>query len=264
MHKLLLITFVIAITLGAGFSHGVTYNNADDDWIRVEACRISFLLPRNLKRTSSEGVDSCVAEFEDGKMTLYIDYGWYGSPGDNTGGLQLKKESITVDGKMGQLVTYIDDSLYARKNPLQKYVAHMYVVVKPADADSVMTTSLMMNVRGDSEKKQEIARRIFGSVQFQSPHAEQAQNKDIVLVGTVTEIYPVAGLLKRWAVSVHVDRVVSGEFSGTTFTFTIHSPSLAGLQVGRAYVINARWADKGYVVDESSLTEMHTRAKPSR
>ena len=260
MHKLLLTTVVIAITFGAAVSRGATYNNAGDNWIRVEACRISFLIPRNLKRTNREGVDSCIAEFANGKMTLSIDYGWYGGPGVNTGALQLKKESITVDGRMGQLVTYID-SLYARKNPLQKYVAHMYVVVKPADANGLMTTSLMMTVRGDSEKKQEIARRVFSSVHFQSPHAEQAQNKDIVLVGTVTEIYPVAGLLKWWAVVVHVDRVVSGEFSGTTFTFTIHSPSLAGLKIGRAYVVKAKWTDKGYVVDESSLTEMRTQEK---
>src|SRR4030095_6501945 len=47
-------------------------NNADDNWIRVEACRISFLIPQNLKRTSREGVDSCIAEFANGKMTLSI------------------------------------------------------------------------------------------------------------------------------------------------------------------------------------------------
>jgi len=53
-------------------------------------------------------------------------------------------------------------------------------------------------------------------------------SKDIVFVGTVMKIYPVAGLRKNWAVVVHVDRVASGEFSGTTFTFTIHSPWMAG------------------------------------
>jgi len=178
MHKLLLTTVLIAITFGAGLSRGATYDNAGDNWIRVEACSISFLIPRNLKRTSREGVDSCVAEFTDDKMTLSIDHGWYGGPGTN-------------------------------------------------------------------------------------PHAEQAQNKDIEFVGTVTKIYPVEGLLERWAILVHVDRVVSGEFSGTTFTFAIHSPSQAGLKVGRAYPVKAKWTDKGYVVDEPSLTEMRTEAKPS-
>jgi|GEM_PF-3196994 len=89
-------------------------------------------------------------------------------------------------------------------------------------------------------------------------------SKDIVFVGTVMKIYPVAGLRKNWAVVVHVDRVVSGEFSGTTFTFTIHSPSMAGLRVGRAYAVNAKWADGGYVVDELKLKEVRSRTKPSK
>jgi hypothetical protein len=88
--------------------------------------------------------------------------------------------------------------------------------------------------------------------------------KDIVLVGTVTKIYPVAGLLRNWVVVVHVDRVASGEFSGSTFTFTIHSPSTAGLRVGRAYAINAKWADGGYVIDEFTLKEVRNRTRPSK
>src|SRR5438132_996641 len=63
--------------------------------------------------------------------------------------------------------------------------------------------------------------------------------KDLVLIGTVTKIYPFASPIVRrsWAVRAHVDRVVSG----TTFTFTVHSPETAGLRVGRTYSIKATW-----------------------
>jgi hypothetical protein len=76
--------------------------------------------------------------------------------------------------------------------------------------------------------------------------------KDLVLVGTVTEIHQrhAARSLKNWAVVVRIAKVVSGEFSGKTFTFAIHSPARAGLQVGQTYTIKATWTDKGYVVDE--------------
>ena len=78
------------------------------------------------------------------------------------------------------------------------------------------------------------------------------KSKDLVLVGTVTKIDPIAAThsIKNWAIVVHVDKVVSGNFAGTTFTFTIHSPSLAGLQVGKTHTIKATWTDAGYVVDD--------------
>src|SRR5258708_38723535 len=89
--------------------------------------------------------------------------------------------------------------------------------------------------------------------------------KDLVLIGTVTKIYPFASPIVRrsWAVRAHVDRVVSGTFSGTTFTFTVHSPAQAGLRVGRAYTIKAHWTIEGYVVDESTLRGAAIRTKPS-
>ncbi|HKR00626.1 MAG TPA: hypothetical protein VJT09_08125 [Pyrinomonadaceae bacterium] len=78
---------------------------------------------------------------------------------------------------------------------------------------------------------------------------------ELVLVGTVTKIYPLSTPRRRraWAIVTRVDSVVSGEFSGGTFTFTVHSPSRAGLQVNRAYVIKATRTGDGYVVNELSL-----------
>ena len=89
--------------------------------------------------------------------------------------------------------------------------------------------------------------------------------KDLVFVGTVTKIYPLGSShsQRRWAVLTRVDTIVSGEFSGTKFTFTVHSPSRAGLRVGRAYTITAVWTTEGYVVDEFALKEARAETKPS-
>ncbi len=90
---------------------------------------------------------------------------------------------------------------------------------------------------------------------------------DLEFIGTVTKIYPLASIRSRknWAIVTHVDRVVSGDFAGTTFTFAIHSPTQSGLQVGRTYTIKAKWIDNGYVVDELQWMKTNGgQTKPSK
>ena len=79
------------------------------------------------------------------------------------------------------------------------------------------------------------------------------EERDLVFVGRVKKIYPLAvrNSPKRWAIVTDIDKVLSGKFSGATFTFTVHSPEKAGLQVGRIYTIKAKWTAAGYVVDET-------------
>ena len=90
------------------------------------------------------------------------------------------------------------------------------------------------------------------------------KTKDLVLVGTVTKIYPVAGVLRRWAVVAQIDKVVAGEFTGTTFTFTVHSPTSSGLRVGRSYTIKATWTGDSYAVDQYQWMPANGRRKSSR
>ena len=89
------------------------------------------------------------------------------------------------------------------------------------------------------------------------------ESDELVLVGTVSKIYPVSAprSQRRWAVVVTVDSVVSGEFSGATFTFTVHSPARAGLRVNGVYTIKATKVGEGYVVNELDLKEMPERKK---
>jgi len=108
-----------------------------------------------------------------------------------------------------------------------------------------------------------VAQTASALAQAQSSSADSL--KDLVFIGTVTKICPI-GLphsRRNWAVRTHVDRIVSGSFSGETFTFTVHSPAQSGLRVGRAYTIKAKWTDDGYVVDESSLRPADLQTKPS-
>jgi hypothetical protein len=97
------------------------------------------------------------------------------------------------------------------------------------------------------------------------PSAANTEPDELVLVGTVTKVYPLAvsRSRRRWAVVVNVDSVVSGDFSGKTFTFTVHSPSRAGLRVNGAYTIKATKAGGGYVVNELNVKEVKARTKPS-
>lgn len=88
---------------------------------------------------------------------------------------------------------------------------------------------------------------------------ERTKPYDLVLNGTVTRLYPVAAARpsrRRWAVVARVNGVVSGEFNGETFTFTVHSPAQSGLRVGRSYLIRATKQGEGYVVDELTLEEV--------
>jgi hypothetical protein len=78
--------------------------------------------------------------------------------------------------------------------------------------------------------------------------------KDLVLVGTVVEVAQGDGTsLNRWVVALAVERIVSGDFSGPIFTFAIHSPARAGLEIGKSCTIKATWTKSGYVSKEPQV-----------
>ena len=76
-------------------------------------------------------------------------------------------------------------------------------------------------------------------------------SKTLVFEGTVTSIRTIDHPLTRWLVTVQITKVISGEFSGSTFQFAVHSPAHSGLVKGRSYTIEAVWKDHGYIVDEN-------------
>ena len=79
-------------------------------------------------------------------------------------------------------------------------------------------------------------------------------SKALVLTGTVAEIFQVNAprpSTKDWAVTVRVEKVRMGKYDEPTFTFTMHSPARAHLQIGHRYVIEATWDGHDYVVSET-------------
>ena len=77
--------------------------------------------------------------------------------------------------------------------------------------------------------------------------------KKIGLTGTVTAISQVHARppsRRNWAVTIRVEKVKVGKFSHPEFTFAVHSPSMAGLEVGGHCTIEANWMGQGYLVDD--------------
>jgi hypothetical protein len=75
----------------------------------------------------------------------------------------------------------------------------------------------------------------------------------LTFLGTVTriEIADTGDSLKKWVVTTRVDKVLSGVFSGSQFSFAIHSPAQSGLEVGKQYRIRATRTRDGYFVDQN-------------
>jgi hypothetical protein len=79
-------------------------------------------------------------------------------------------------------------------------------------------------------------------------------SEKLALTGTVTAIshvYAKRPSLRNWAVTIRVEKVKGGKFSQSEFTFTVHSPSNAGLEVGGHCTIEATWTGQGYIVDDT-------------
>lgn len=165
--KLLMLSAAAVIICGViSFTHAPRLSNGPDGWVKINICRLSFFAPPDMKDLGTKGADSCVAQFANNQITLYLDYGRYGSPNTQSSlNRGSKEQSISIDGKKGHLITYIDDS---HGNSGRKYDASLYVVVRESETEGFpKTISLMMWVQGDSEKNQEIAQRIFRTIRFE-------------------------------------------------------------------------------------------------
>jgi hypothetical protein len=163
MKRLSLITILIIATVSGNW-RTVSPQENSGDWITVQACRVSLQLPQNLKRTGYRGIDSCVAQFQDGETSLLLDYGtWGGATKKTDSTLEFAEESLVVDGKTGVLATYV---MYPGNQRQRKYLAHLYVALEPAKGPHGRPVSLMLTLIGRNTADVDLARRIFQSVRF--------------------------------------------------------------------------------------------------
>lgn len=165
MKRLLL--FLIGAVACVSSSLAQEKSDVPDGWTRINVCRISLYAPPDLKNSGMKGIDSCVAQFANNDITLYLDYGVYGGRYTARGSeLEWKQESLSVGGKDAQLTTFVDAS---HSNSGLKYVAFLYVVVKPVEPDREreLPTTLMMSVISDRRKDRDAALAIFRTIRFE-------------------------------------------------------------------------------------------------
>lgn len=83
--------------------------------------------------------------------------------------------------------------------------------------------------------------------------------EELVLIGTVTSIFQVdvpPPSLRRWGVTVRVEKVKVGHYSEPTFTFAIHSPARSGVKVGlRCTIVATKTGQEGYLVSDTRRIE---------
>ena len=108
---------------------------------------------------------------------------------------------------------------------------------------------------------------LVAAMGFGTATAAPAPKKDLVLVGTVFLIQPINApdMIHNFEVSVSVDQVLSGALSSPTFTFAVHSPAKAFLEVGGVYEIRARWTGQGYQANDWEIHKHRkSRKKPAK
>lgn len=84
--------------------------------------------------------------------------------------------------------------------------------------------------------------------------ATEPLSEKIELAGKVIAISQIDAKppsFRNWAVTIRVEKVKAGRYSQPEFTFTVHSPALAGLFVGHRCAIKATWTGQGYLVDDT-------------
>jgi hypothetical protein len=96
--------------------------------------------------------------------------------------------------------------------------------------------------------------RITSHTQSLTSASAEPPSEKLVLMGTVTAISPFTAKppsRRNWAVTIRVEKVKVGKFSHPEFTFTVHSPSHAGLEIGGRCTIEIIWTGQGYLVSDT-------------
>lgn len=77
------------------------------DWKKISACGVELTVPREITQLDTKAIDSCVARFEGGGLSIGFDVGLYTSaPKPFETAKDFKEQQITVDGKKGRFATY--------------------------------------------------------------------------------------------------------------------------------------------------------------
>jgi hypothetical protein len=137
---------------------------APPGWRSIRVCSIGFFAPNELKKQDVGGGDSCNATYENGVLRLSIARGVFdGRQKKYDTSLKYTEESVEIDGRKAQLVTYASSSQYV--SPSRKYIAVVYFDL--SGSQDAAKTSLTLTVAAKGEKGIETAKQIFRTIKFQ-------------------------------------------------------------------------------------------------
>ena len=138
------------------------------DWEEFMECGFTFLAPPTLQELKPGQTDSCTADFENKDLRISIAYGNYGERFRKSDSMtEFKEETIEIDNRKTQLVTYIDNFTDGKNQQQRKYVTGIYVsVINSANGEDAVN-SLVMKIEGKEKKDLETAKRIFRTIEFQ-------------------------------------------------------------------------------------------------
>jgi inhibitor of cysteine peptidase len=88
----------------------------------------------------------------------------------------------------------------------------------------------------------------------------------LVFEGTVISIEasPLPKSTQNFIVTMHVDRVLRGQFKGKSFQFRVHSPAKSGLNVKGKYTVEAKRVDGKYTVDQNQWSNASGEERTAR
>src|SRR5882762_9094013 len=69
---------LVVAAVSTAFALAPQKTGAPEGWTKINVCHISFFAPPDMKDLGTKGLDSCVAQFANKDITVYLDYGQYG------------------------------------------------------------------------------------------------------------------------------------------------------------------------------------------
>jgi hypothetical protein len=159
---LLLLAFFLTSLLLTSLARAQV-RDAPKGWKRVSACDFSFVLPEDMQSTNAHGRDSCVEEFENKDVLVYLDYGLYSNPGGRDDSMkQYKKSRVRIGGRAADVITYIDDSGTRGKELESATLVHIVT------RNNRPRVSLLLQIHTKESIDREIVKRIYQSIRYEN------------------------------------------------------------------------------------------------
>lgn len=131
-------------------------------WKKVGICEMNFIVPDTLTDEKARGIDSCIAKFRDGKMSVSLDYGHYSGISRDDSYLHFKEEKIQISGRQGRLATYRQPGAAVGHD----WIARIYIKVARSENRGFGPLAMNMFVVVGSSDDLEIAKRILRSIRL--------------------------------------------------------------------------------------------------